>query len=155
MSISVEILPQKRLNENWKDELLENLDNPKLKIIEIGNNDYYRLLFDELGMFDFWKVSKESSAEFFADVDYISHMKNIDTINVENFLNRFKKVEYSILFESKPLRKEEELSYMFASIKHLAAFCDGLIIFDQNFAGFLSDTIYRDDDIKFDGAKQF
>ena len=145
MSLSIEILPRAELKDNWKEKIIQKITD--IFISDVNDDEYFRVFIGEINLFDFWKSNKSLCSGFFTDEDYIDGLKNLDKIDVKMFLNNFKDIPYTIILESKPTRKENELQYMILFTKVISEITKGIILFDQSFLGYKSNVVYLPDDL--------
>jgi hypothetical protein len=141
MGLSIEVLPTKPLSPNWDQQLCERLvllDETVTfeKIVE----NAIRVFVNQYPTFDVWFAKKERS--IYTDKDYVEGFKGLEKIDVPLFLEKFKKIDYSIRIEIKISIEYDEKQLMLNAAKEVARLSDGIIFFDHTIGTYIYDHFY-------------
>ncbi|MCU0432007.1 MAG: hypothetical protein MUC87_00980 [Bacteroidia bacterium] len=146
MGYQIEILPQKELPENWKNLINIKFSSPEIPIVfnsKIPN--YYIVNLHEDTFIHIWLSIKER--EIFKDSEYLEAIKNIDTINMTDFLKKFDKLSYTIILEYKGTENANHIIILLKLTSIIAELSDGIITFRNDIRNFKVDNIYFPTDL--------
>ena len=141
MGASIEFSPAKAMPEEWPQQLFDGLFlvNNTVTITK-KSDDFYRLTVNQLVLFDVWLPKKDITV--FPDTDYIEGIRWLEKINIPDFLEKFKAIDYSILLEIRYSLDEKEQELIITAAKEIVRLCDGIALFDQDIGSYKHHHVY-------------
>jgi hypothetical protein len=141
MGLSIEVLPTKPLSPNWDQQLCERLVllDETVTFDKIFENAI-RVFVNQSALFDVWFAKKERS--IYTDEDYLEGFKGLEKIDVPLFLEKFRKIDYSIRLEIKISLEYDEKQLTLNAAKEIARLSEGIVFFDHTIGAYIYDHFY-------------
>lgn len=142
MSFTIEILPSKSLPSSWLTIFNEYFQSQGyFSKVEKLDSNYFILLLNEIRYFHFFTDLKEDE-KLFSNEDYFDGVKNVERIDLIDFMEKFSQINYIICLESKMGRKENELELLMKATYFLTQVTEGVIIFKHDLFDFKANELY-------------
>lgn len=141
MGLSIEVLPTKPLSPDWDQQLCERLVllDETVTFEKIVENSI-RVSVNQSALFDVWFAKKERS--IYTDEDYLEGFKGLEKIDVPLFLEKFRKIDYSIRLEIKISLEYDEKQLTLNTAKEIARLSEGIVFFDHTIGTYIYDHFY-------------
>jgi hypothetical protein len=141
MGLSIEVLPTKPLSPDWDQQLFERLVLlDETVIFEKIFENAIRVFVNKYPTFDVWFAKKDRS--IYSDEDYLEGFKGLEKIDVPLFLEKFRKIDYSIRLEIKISLEYDEKQLTLNAAKEIARLSEGIVFFDHTIGAYIYDHFY-------------